>query len=50
MLLLAPKLNEKTMNGELLRHFAKLQMDEQVSLMNVILVESLVPSSGVPEL
>eukprot|EP00117_Sycon_ciliatum_P002971 scpid30799/ scgid7961/ N-terminal kinase-like protein; SCY1-like protein 1 len=29
MLLLAPKLSEKTMNGELLRHFAKLQMDEQ---------------------
>ena len=30
MLLLAPKLSEKTINNQLLKFFAKLQMDEQV--------------------
>lgn len=30
MLLLVPKLNEKTINNQLLKFFAKLQLDEQV--------------------
>ena len=30
MLLLTPKLSEKTINNQLLKFFAKLQMDEQV--------------------
>ena len=32
MLLLTPKLSEKTINNNLLRYFAKLQMDEQVMI------------------
>ena len=30
MLLLAPKLSEKTINNQLLKYFAKLQMDQEV--------------------
>lgn len=37
MLLLAPKLSEKTMNNQLLKYFAKLQMDQEVVyLVNII--------------
>ena len=32
MLLLAPKLSEKTINNQLLKYFAKLQMDQEVLL------------------
>ena len=32
MLLLAPKLSEKTINNQLLKYFAKLQMDQEVIL------------------
>ena len=34
MLLLTPKLSEKTINNQLLKFFAKLQMDEQVPSQN----------------
>lgn len=38
MLLLAPKLSEKTINNQLLKYFAKLQMDQEVMyLVNIIL-------------
>lgn len=37
MLLLAPKLSEKTINNQLLKYFAKLQMDQEVVyLVNII--------------
>lgn len=37
MLLLAPKLSEKTINNQLLKYFAKLQMDQEVIyLVNII--------------
>lgn len=37
MLLLAPKLSEKTINNQLLKYFAKLQMDQEVMyLVNII--------------
>ena len=36
MILLAPKLSEKTINSQLLRYFAKLQMDEQVIVVVIL--------------
>ena len=32
MLLLASKLSEKTINNQLLKHFAKLQMDQEAGI------------------
>lgn len=42
MLLLAPKLSEKTINNQLLKYFAKLQMDQEVLAVYVSWYSSVV--------
>lgn len=42
MLLLAPKLSEKTINNQLLKYFAKLQMDQEVLAVYVSCYSSVV--------
>lgn len=42
MLLLAPKLSEKTINNQLLKYFAKLQMDQEVLAVYVSCCSSVV--------
>lgn len=42
MMLLAPKLSEKTINNQLLKYFAKLQMDQEVLAVYVSCYSSVV--------